>query len=167
LTVQLIGCTTCGRTVYARGAARIVEAARTLEGKELVTEYLAKVSLAREADIAMVLEEYARLGQLRVPLQKNQLRGRLWEFKVGDTRLPFYETRDAGHLLMVARITHGFTKRSQRTPMGQINRGIWVIGQDEQWVWPEDERAAIGPGEQAAIGPGEQAAIGPGEQEEA
>jgi hypothetical protein len=99
LTVQRIGCCTgCGRTTYAGGAARIVEAARTLEGDEPVTE----------------------------------LRGRLMEFKVGDTRLAFYETRDAAHALTIARMTHGFTKRSQRTPRRQIDRGIWVMSQDEQ-----------------------------------
>jgi len=157
LTVQRIGCTNCGRTVYARGAARIVEAARTLDGEELVAEYLAKVSLAREADIAMVLDEYARLGVLRVPQQLNQLRGRLMEFKVGDSRLPFYETRDAGHALMVARITHGFTKRSQRTPRRQIDRGIWVISQDEQPAISQGEQPAISEGEQPATGEDEQA----------
>ncbi len=164
MTVQRIGCTTCGRTRYASGAARIVEAARTLEGEELVSEYMAKVSLAREAEIAMVLDEYARLGRLRIPLEMNHLQGRLWEFKIGDTRLPFYETSDTAHSSIVARLAFGFTKREQKTPPRRIRRGLWVISQDEQWVRPSADPSAVSPREQAAIAEGEQAAIGEGEQ---
>jgi len=145
--------------VYARGPARIVEAARTLEGVEPVEQYLAKLessrrdaSLARLADVALTLEEYSRLGTLRIPLQLNRLRGRLWEIKVGSARFPFYDLGDSRHMSKVVRLTHGFTKRQMATPRKEIDRGLWVISQDEAWVASGAEQSAIAGGEQSAIG---------------
>jgi hypothetical protein len=139
LTVQRRGCSACGRKIYAQGSARIVEAAQTLNGDEPAEDYLAKLetsrrpaALRRLADIAIVLNEYAREGQLRIPLELNQLQDDLWEIKVGDTRLPFYEFQDSVHGSMVTRLTHGFKKGQWPTPKGEIRRGMWIVGQDRQ-----------------------------------
>ena len=77
MTVQVLQrgeCTACGRTIYAQGSARIIEAARTSRGEDLVDEYLVrkpwmlrrKNTIVREADVAIVFEEYARTGVLRI-----------------------------------------------------------------------------------------------------
>jgi hypothetical protein len=139
LTVQRRGCTACGRKIYAQGSARVIEAARTLEGEEPAEEYLAKLeksrrpaALRRLADVAIVLNEYAREGRLRIPLEMNHLQGDLWEIKVGDTRLPFYELNDALHDTIATRLTHGFKKGQWPTPKGEIRKGRWIIGQDGQ-----------------------------------
>lgn len=171
MTVQRIVCTSCGRTVLARGPARIIEAARTLAGDEPAEEYLAQLesssrpaNLARLADIAIVFEEFARRGQLREPLELNHLEGRLWEIKARDTRFPFYDLQDADHVCKVVRLTHGFPKRQQKTPKGEIRKGLWVISQDEKWSAGRGDQAAVGSSEQAAIEKGGQVPMEPGGQ---
>jgi hypothetical protein len=62
----------CGRTIYEQGRARIIEAARVLAGDQPVEELLVRLEaskkardLQRLADVAILLEEYAREGHLR------------------------------------------------------------------------------------------------------
>ncbi len=141
MTVRRRRCTTCHRSIIAQGPARIIEAARTLEGAEPAEEYIAKLEnsrrktdLDRLAVVVIVLEEYARLGRLRIPLELNQLRDDLWEIKAGVIRLPFYEPNDSSHVSVVTRLTSGFVKKQRNTPQGEIRRGIWVMGQDRQQI---------------------------------
>jgi hypothetical protein len=102
LTVHRQTCLHCGRTVYECGQARIIEAARTHDGKEPVEEFLRRLEKPRRAkntqrlaDIAIVFEEYGRTGTLDIPRELNDLRrGGLWEIKAGDVRFPFFEFTD-------------------------------------------------------------------------
>lgn len=145
LTVQVVqrwGCAACGRTVYAQGAARIIEAARTANGEDLVNAYLTrrdwllrrKVALVDEATVALRFEEYARTGSLRVPLQLNDLDVSigLLEIKAGAARFPFYELPDQLHRVMVARLTHGFTKGGDQTPPKEIRKAKAIMAIDRQ-----------------------------------
>lgn len=140
-TVQRRGCPVCGRTIYAEGAARIIEAARTnKEGQDLVDEFLTtkpwlrrrKATLVREADVAIVLDEYARTGTLRIPLELNDLDLSigLREIKAGPGRFPFYEVTDERHAVTVTRLTHGFPKGPNLTPHGELDKAKWVMRQD-------------------------------------
>lgn len=140
-TVQRRGCTACGRTIYAEGAARIIEAARTdKQGQDLVDEFLTtkpwlrrrKKTLVREADVAIVFNEYARMGSLRIPLELNDLdlSAGLREIKAGPGRFPFYEITDQQHAVTVTRLTHGFPKGTDETPRKEIDMAKWVIRQD-------------------------------------
>lgn len=141
MTVQTRGCTVCGRTIYAQGAARIIEAAWTPEG-DLVQRYLTgrpwrmwrKKVLVREADVVAVLDEYAGTGRLRIPRELNDLDLAigLREIKVGSARFPFYELTDSVHTVTVTRLTHGFTKGTQETPRGDIGKAKWAIEQDRR-----------------------------------
>jgi hypothetical protein len=139
LTVQRWRCTACGRTIYEQGRARIIEAARTRAGEEPVEELLTRLESSRKpkdvdrfADAALVLEEYAREGTLEIPRELNHLREELWEIKPGDVRLTFYELNDAIHAVRVTRLATGFIKRQQRAPRREINRGLWVVREDNQ-----------------------------------
>jgi len=145
LTVQRVlrgECTACGRTIYAQGRARIIEAARADNGKDLVDEYLTKKPWrlrrkqvdVREADVALIFDEYARTGTLRIPLELNDLDRAigLREIKVGAARFPFYEFTDQQHAVTVTRLTHGFTKGGETTPPREIRQAKWVIDQDRQ-----------------------------------
>lgn len=142
-TVQRRGCTVCGRTIYAEGAARIIEAARTnKEGQDLVDEFLTtkpwlrrrKTTLVREADVAIVFGEYARTGTLRIPLELNDLDLSigLREIKAGPGRFPFYEITDEQHAVTVTRLTHGFPKGTDPTPRGELDKAKWVMRQDTE-----------------------------------
>jgi hypothetical protein len=120
LTVQAVqrwGCTACGRTIYAQGAARIIEAARAAGGQDPVDEYLTKKPWllwrkkvhVNEADVALRFDEYARTGTLRVPLELNDLdlAVGLREIKAGVARFPFYELTDSQHAVTVTRLVTG------------------------------------------------------------
>lgn len=145
LTVQAVQrseCSACGRTLYAQGAARIIEAARARGGKDQVDEYLTgrswllrrKVELVDEALIALRFEEYARTGSLRFPLQLNDLDKAtgLREIKAGPARFPFYELTDEVHAVRVTRLTHGFTKGMTKTPPREIRKAKAIIEIDRQ-----------------------------------
>jgi hypothetical protein len=141
-TVQRWGCTACGRTIYAQGAARIIEAARAAGGQDLVDEYLTKKPWllrrkkvrVNEADVALRFDEYARTGELRVPLELNDLDVTvgLREIKVGPARFPFYELTDSEHGVTVTRLTHGFTKGTDKTPPRELRKAKAIMELDRQ-----------------------------------
>lgn len=143
MTVQRNTCIVCGRTVYERGQAKIIEAARAATGDEPVEEFIAKLEVAavrkkgrretavqRLADLADVFEDFARNGKLEVPRELNQLKDDLWEIKPGDVRLPFYETTDTAHGIAVVRLTSGFYKTQQLTQRHHINWALRVMRED-------------------------------------
>ena len=143
MTVQLPQrreCPACGRVTYGRGEARVIEAARTAKGNDLVDEYLTKKSwlLLRnrpqvsEADVAIVFDEYARIGHLRIPRELNDLDLSigLREIKVGAARFPFYELADELHPVIATRLTHGFTKGTDETPRKEIAKAKAVMEYD-------------------------------------
>ena len=139
LTVQRRVCDYCKRTIYEQGRARIIEAARLSAGTEPVEELLGRLEDSKHsrdrrrlADVAILLEEYAREGTLERPRELNHLRAELREIKAGDVRLTFYEFIDQVHSVRVTRLTTGFIKRQQRTSRREIDRGLWVIREDRR-----------------------------------
>ena len=145
MTVQTVrrgGCAACGRTIYAQGAARIIEAARAAGGQDLIDEYLTKKPwllwrkevLVNEANVALRFDEYARIGTLRIPLELNDLDLTigLREIKVGVARFPFYELTDSQHAVTVTRLTHGFTKGTEQTPPREIRKAKAIMQLDGQ-----------------------------------
>jgi hypothetical protein len=119
----------------------IIEAARLTDGTEPVQEYLGRLRRSRGhggrnprrlGDIVIVLEDFARSGGLEVPRELNYLRGDIWEIKAGDTRLPFFYVNDVRHGT-AARITSGFNKQQGPTPTKEINKALWVQGEDLAW----------------------------------
>jgi len=145
LTVQTVprwGCTACGRTIYAQGAGRIIEAARAAGGQDLIEDYLTKKPWllwrkkvhVDEADVALRFDEYARTGTLRVPLELNDLDVivGLREIKVGPARFPFYELTDSAHGVTVTRLTHGFTKGTDKTPSRELRKAKAVMELDRR-----------------------------------
>ncbi|MFE6893600.1 type II toxin-antitoxin system RelE/ParE family toxin [Streptomyces sp. NPDC057694] len=116
----------------------MIEAARTMEERFEADEFIADLeknfkrrgNLQRLADIAIRLEEFAESGTLRVPLQLNHLRDEVYEVKAGDVRLPFfYCTHFTGKTV---RLTHGFLKKSEKTPRKHIDKAFWVMRKDSE-----------------------------------
>ena len=75
------------------------------------------------------LRRFADTGTLLVPLQLNDLRAGIREFKMTTRRILFYhaDQRAAGLVIL----THGFSKRQQLTPRTEIDRALWIRQQIE------------------------------------
>lgn len=135
-TVRRASCGDCSRVSYERGAALMIEAARTRDGKaeadlfigQMEVDRKKKGNLRRLADIAIRMEEFSDRGTLRVPMQLNQLTDDLHEIKAGDVRLPFYYC--SHYTGKTVRLTHGFLKKSQKAPRKEIGKGLWIIRED-------------------------------------
>ena len=128
-------CGRCQRVCFERGGRVMIEGARDGYGGTLADEFIqelesskSKKNLNRLADIAVRFEEYSLHGTLEVPRELNQLTPIISEIKAGDVRLPFYETNTCHS--RVARLTHGFVKRQQRTPRKEIHKAEWVYRED-------------------------------------
>lgn len=135
MTVLRLACSRCQRVCFERGGRVMIEGARDGSGSTLADEFIkslesskSKKDLQRLADIAVRLEEYSIHGTLAVPRELNQLTSILSEIKAGDVRFPFYETNTCHS--RVARLTHGFVKRQQRTPRKEIHKAEWVYRED-------------------------------------
>lgn len=140
MTVQRRRCEHCGRSLYELGRLKIIEAARTADGREPAEEFLAKLAesskskdVNRLADIVTVFEAYAQTGELEIPRELNFLEGDLWELKAGDVRLSFYEVNNDLHGKSVIRLTEGFFKTQWSTQRKHINWGLRVVREDRQY----------------------------------
>jgi phage-related protein len=68
--------------------------------------------------MAFRIAKFANEGRLRVPEQHNRLTPNIEELKTAYDRLPFYrQVRGPRELI---RVTHGFPKRSEKTPAHEI-----------------------------------------------
>jgi len=140
LTVHRRRCERCGRTVYVPEQSKVIEAARTADGREPVEEFFAKLEksgkkgkhkdVSRLADVVDVLEDYARDRELDEPRELNFLEGDLWELKAGDVRISFYEVTDDLHDKPVFRLVEGFLKTQLTTQRKHINWGLRLIRED-------------------------------------
>jgi hypothetical protein len=118
-----------------------IEAARTRDGGEPVEEYLQKLERSpghgrrNEAKLATILirfEDFASTGYLEQPRELNHLQDEIWEIKAGVSRLPFFYVNDEPHGRVI-RLTNGFDKKEEITPVARIRRAVWVRDQDAQW----------------------------------
>ncbi len=121
---------------YERGPCYVLEAAWDRDDLWQADIFLAdleasrkKSSLRRLAEIAIRFEEFATTGRLEIPRELNRLRGRVWEIKVGTDRLPFYYGQDPD--ILAVRMTHGFVKRTQKTPRREIDKAEAIAKIDE------------------------------------
>ncbi|WP_418063941.1 type II toxin-antitoxin system RelE/ParE family toxin [Pimelobacter simplex] len=120
--------------VAERGDVYAIELALDRSGNSLVGAFLNKLAGGkgadrdRLADILVRLEKFAQKGILIVPRELNQLTDELWEIKAGTVRLPFYYR--PGQPCGQVRLTHGFVKRSEKTPRREIDLGMAIMRED-------------------------------------
>lgn len=112
----------------------MIEAARSPEG-HLADGYLASLEQSRKlkdrdklVDIVLVFEEYAHTGELAIPRELNDLVDGIREIKVGKHRFPFFYPRADSNFPV--RLTHGFLKRTAKTPRQEIDKAKWVRRED-------------------------------------
>jgi len=120
--------------VLEEGSSHAIEVALDRDGLAQAALFLEELETGKPwqkdlvAGMAIRLETFAATGELLVPRQLNHLRDELWEFKCGKLRLPFYHRRGAA--CGQVRITHGFIKRGDRTPVREIDRGLAIMRED-------------------------------------
>jgi hypothetical protein len=141
-------CGVCGRAVLIEGAVNRMEAAVNSSGRPLAIEWLAgwvarprKSRTRKLADLLAALEDFAEAPERLRLNELNSLGRGLWELKVGSMRLPFVAAPCPGSLSPAAnqrqlvlpqhvptpgprahcaRATHGFEKRTERTPRREL-----------------------------------------------
>lgn len=104
-----------------RGARHRIVAAVVGDGRSPATEYIRGLPNDRQDALLVRMRHYADTGTLKVPQQLNHLGDGLMEFKLSEgPRVIFYHAgrRDRGLVIL----THGFTKKSQKTPAVEIQR---------------------------------------------
>lgn len=135
MTVPSSSCDSCGRYLLEEGRQFAIEAAFDGDGGSPSRDFLLSLNRKKKTqdqlvDILMRLEDFASTGTLKVPRELNHLKDELWEIKAGKVRLPFYYTdpETCGHI----RVTHGFLKASQKTPLKEMDRGCAIIREDKK-----------------------------------
>ena len=121
---------------YERGPYYVLEAAWDRDNRWQADEFLvglessrSKSGLRRLADIVLRFEEFATTGHLEIPRELNFLRGDVWEVKIGSDRLPFYYGSDGD--VATVRMTHGFVKRTDKTPRREIDKAEAIARIDQ------------------------------------
>jgi len=121
---------------YERGPYYVLEAAWDRDNRWQADEFLvglessrSKSGLRRLADIVLRFEEFATTGHLEIPRELNFLRGDVWEVKIGTDRLPFYYGNDGD--VATVRMTHGFVKRTDKTPRREIDKAEAIARIDQ------------------------------------
>ena len=150
-------CVACGRPVLVGGDVNRMEAALDAHGSAPVIEWL-RSWLARPrrsrsrrlADLVAALEDFADHPERLRRNEVNALAPGIWELKVGMLRLPFAagrcpgdRTEALGRSLCLpelvpqaaadercARVTHGFEKRTTRTPRYELDRALAIARED-------------------------------------
>ena len=152
-------CPACGRPVLVEGEVNRMEAALDANGEAPVVDWLdswlarpRRSRLRRLADLIAAMEDFADHPERLRRTELNVLSPGLWELKVGTVRLPFTagscagaggdvprrslhlprDVRGASSDARCARATHGFVKRSQRTPRFELDRATAIAREDAQ-----------------------------------
>lgn len=152
-------CRVCGRIVLIEGTVNRMEAALDGAGRSLAIEWLETWAarpkgsrLRKLADLQAALEDFANAPERLRLTELNYLRSGLWELKIGRVRLPFVAADCSGtpssagsyrRLVLPAhvpavpagsccgRATHGFEKRSERTPRRELESAQAIGREDE------------------------------------
>ena len=82
------------------------------------------------ATLAVRMEQYCYEGKLDVPKKLNYLHDGIWEFKAGKLRFPFFHTTQCHPRTL--RLTHGFVKNSESTPLKEIRKALAIRERDQK-----------------------------------
>ena len=128
-------CGKCGRAELKVGECYAIEACWNRDDEPEAFHYLAalkrsrsKKSRERYADLVHRLDFFARTGTLKRPRELNTLSESIDEIKTRYDRLPFYRLTAQ----RIIRVTHGFTKQTQKTPMGKIDKAHAIMAIDKR-----------------------------------
>ena len=108
----------------------VLRAAEWLEGDEPRCEFAVfweTLPTAHQNNMLVRFKRFANTGTLQTPRQLRTLEGGLFEFKHSDgPRILAYHAGQRARGLVI--LTHGFIKKSDKTPPNQINRAATIRG---------------------------------------
>ena len=93
----------------------IIRRYATARGRSPIDEYLDGLSAAEAAKVAAVLESIKRDGLAAPLVSMRQIRGKLWELRVSQTRI-FYVVVVGDTMVLL----HAYKKQGQRAPAREI-----------------------------------------------
>ena len=100
-------------------------------GTSVVSEYLATLREPERINVVATIKWFAEHGDPRNERKCRRLSPNLFELKEGAHRVPFfYDSRRRG----VVVLTHGFRKRSDKTPAREIRRAVGLREEYERNV---------------------------------
>lgn len=115
-------------TVYA-GARFTVTFARDSSGACPGEEFFDALSKSDQAKLMTLFQMIGDHGSISNPEKFGDLKGGLWEFKSHQIRMPFGYAPPPERGVIV--ISHGFIKKSQKTPPEQIARAKRILSEDQ------------------------------------
>lgn len=89
---------------------------KTPRGQQPVKRYIDHLPAEAAASIVAALRDFALYGPQARALTARQIRGKLWEARVGQHRLFYSMLGDD-----VAVVLHAYKKQTQRAPKGEIS----------------------------------------------
>ncbi len=116
------------RKLVYQGAVFAIAFARETSGACPAGEFFDGLSRIEQAKLMALFMLAADLGKFYNPEKFGDLGDGLYEFKSFQIRMPFgYAKCERGLIL----VTHGFIKKKDKTPKGEIARAWRIYGEDQ------------------------------------
>ena len=112
--------------ILYRGAKYTVECAVQMNGTSPSLDFLNSLSVEKKVKILRIIKRFADIGAITNEQLFKKVEGGLWEFKNYQTRFMMYHCGSGAIAL-----THGFTKKSQKTDKKEIKRANKIIQEYE------------------------------------
>ena len=108
--------------ILFKGACFTVEYAIQTNGISESQEFIENLDVQKKVKILAIIKKYANTGIIRSKEKFKKIKGDIWEFKQFQTRILMYH---CDHSCIA--LTHGFIKKSPKTPKNQIEKANRII----------------------------------------
>ncbi len=110
--------------IFYEGVKFTVECAVQKNGVSDSNSFIEGLEIRQKAKITAIIKRYANFGVIKDDKKFKKLEGNLWEFKDYQTRVIMYHCARG-----VIALTHGFIKKSPKTPKTEIDRANRIKGE--------------------------------------
>jgi phage-related protein len=116
------------RRVIYKGAVLTIAFANEQSGACPGGEFYDSLDVGDKAKLMVLFQLLADHGKCYNPQKFGDLGKGLYEFKSFQIRMPFAYARTERRIVL---ITHGFVKKKQKTPKGEIERAWRILEEDQ------------------------------------
>lgn len=96
----------------------IIKVYRTASGRSPAEDYLLRLSKPDRADVLETFKAIEKYG-LSAPISMRQIRGKLWELRISQTRI-FYVIIESDTMVLL----HAYKKQAQKAPAREIETAL-------------------------------------------